>query len=229
MPYDCPIYSLRNSSYDLSWNPFIVLFPQNNDVLQFVNLLGCMGPRSYTVLLMKNTTFSCSHKYETWIYFVVNLNGAYPKLVPFRPAGRLISPPLLLSVIFNILLSLAMHIVGFILVQRQPWYSMEMHRYYHSLNSSISHSNFYQMSSGPYDRRQIILHSPRSIDFLKSLGKISGDLFSITQFEDIIHWHLPLPVLCHNDLWPSFISRVTMLILCLGSLTLSLISQWNYL
>ncbi|ELK17631.1 Putative cation-transporting ATPase 13A4 [Pteropus alecto] len=64
----------------------------------------------------------------TLIGITMNLNGVYPKLVPFRPAGRLISPPLLLSVIFNILLSLAMHIVGFILVQRQPWYSMEMHR-----------------------------------------------------------------------------------------------------
>ncbi|XP_066891445.1 probable cation-transporting ATPase 13A4 isoform X2 [Kogia breviceps] len=63
----------------------------------------------------------------TLIGVTMNLNGAYPKLVPFRPAGRLISPPLLLSVILNILLSLAMHIVGFILVQRQPWYSMGMH------------------------------------------------------------------------------------------------------
>nr|XP_036880042.1 probable cation-transporting ATPase 13A4 [Manis javanica] len=63
----------------------------------------------------------------TLIGVTMNLNGAYPKLVPFRPAGRLISPPLLLSVIFNILLSLAMHIVGFILVQRQPWYPMDMH------------------------------------------------------------------------------------------------------
>uniref|UniRef100_A0A8D0MH61 Cation-transporting ATPase n=1 Tax=Sus scrofa TaxID=9823 RepID=A0A8D0MH61_PIG len=63
----------------------------------------------------------------TLIGVTMNLNGAYPKLVPFRPAGRLISPPLLLSVILNILLSLAMHIVGFILVQRQPWYSVGMH------------------------------------------------------------------------------------------------------
>nr|KAF6477152.1 ATPase 13A4 [Molossus molossus] len=63
----------------------------------------------------------------TLIGVTMNLNGAYPKLVPFRPAGRLISPPLLLSVVFNILLSLAMHIVGFILVQRQPWYNTGVH------------------------------------------------------------------------------------------------------
>ncbi|KAB1283675.1 putative cation-transporting ATPase 13A4 [Camelus dromedarius] len=74
----------------------------------------------------------------TLIGVTMNLNGAYPKLVPFRPAGRLISPPLLLSVIFNILLSLAMHIVGFILVQRQPWYSMEMHSACTMRNETIS-------------------------------------------------------------------------------------------
>ncbi|KAM5292139.1 putative cation-transporting ATPase 13A4 [Ctenodactylus gundi] len=63
----------------------------------------------------------------TLIGVTMNLNGAYPKLVPFRPAGRLVSPPLLLSVIVNILLSLAMHIVGFVLVQQQPWYSTDWH------------------------------------------------------------------------------------------------------
>ncbi|XP_008837245.1 probable cation-transporting ATPase 13A4 isoform X2 [Nannospalax galili] len=63
----------------------------------------------------------------TLIGVTMNLNGAYPKLVPFRPAGRLISPPLLLSVILNILLSLVMHVMGFILVQKQPWYSVELH------------------------------------------------------------------------------------------------------
>lgn len=74
----------------------------------------------------------------TLIGATMNLNGAYPKLVPFRPTGRLISPPLLLSVIFNILLSLAMHIVGFILVQRQPWYNTEMHSACTVQNNNIS-------------------------------------------------------------------------------------------
>ncbi|XP_073929604.1 probable cation-transporting ATPase 13A4 isoform X4 [Castor canadensis] len=74
----------------------------------------------------------------TLIGVTMNLNGAYPKLVPFRPAGRLISPPLLVSVIFNILLSLAMHIVGFILIQKQPWYSMEVHSACTVKNESIS-------------------------------------------------------------------------------------------
>ncbi|XP_012996207.1 probable cation-transporting ATPase 13A4 isoform X1 [Cavia porcellus] len=74
----------------------------------------------------------------TLIGVTMNLNGAYPKLVPFRPAGRLISPPLLLSVILNILLSLAMHIVGFVLVQKQPWYSMELHSACTVQNQNIS-------------------------------------------------------------------------------------------
>ncbi|XP_006873203.1 PREDICTED: probable cation-transporting ATPase 13A4 [Chrysochloris asiatica] len=74
----------------------------------------------------------------TLIGITMSLNGAYPKLVPYRPAGRLISPPLLLSVILNILLSLAMHIVGFVLVQKQPWYSMEMRSACTVKNASIS-------------------------------------------------------------------------------------------
>ncbi|GAB1300173.1 Cation-transporting ATPase [Apodemus speciosus] len=74
----------------------------------------------------------------TLIGVTMNLNGANPKLVPFRPAGRLISPPLLLSVILNILLSLAMHIVGFTLVQKQPWYIMEYHSVCPVRNESIS-------------------------------------------------------------------------------------------
>ncbi|KAM7321885.1 hypothetical protein ACRRTK_018726 [Alexandromys fortis] len=73
----------------------------------------------------------------TLIGVTMNLNGANPKLVPFRPAGRLISPPLLLSVILNILLSLAMHIVGFVLVQKQPWYLMELHSACPTRNESI--------------------------------------------------------------------------------------------
>nr|XP_056705856.1 probable cation-transporting ATPase 13A4 [Euleptes europaea] len=59
----------------------------------------------------------------TLIGMTMSLNGAYPKLVPFRPAARLTSPPLLLSVVLNLLFSLALQVSGFVLVQRQPWYS----------------------------------------------------------------------------------------------------------
>ncbi|KAG8515841.1 putative cation-transporting ATPase 13A4, partial [Galemys pyrenaicus] len=74
----------------------------------------------------------------TLIGVTMSLSGAYPKLVPFRPAGRLVSPPLLLSVVLNILLSLAMQIVGFILVQRQPWYATDMHSACTEQNETIS-------------------------------------------------------------------------------------------
>uniref|UniRef100_A0A6I8PGW4 Cation-transporting ATPase n=1 Tax=Ornithorhynchus anatinus TaxID=9258 RepID=A0A6I8PGW4_ORNAN len=67
----------------------------------------------------------------TLIGITMSLNGAYPKLVPYRPPGRLISPPLLLSVILNVLFSLATQILGFVMVQKQPWYSsFDIYRYF---------------------------------------------------------------------------------------------------
>ncbi|KAJ7324614.1 hypothetical protein JRQ81_017634 [Phrynocephalus forsythii] len=59
----------------------------------------------------------------TLIGMTMSLNGAFPKLAPFRPPARLTSPPLLLSVVLNLLLSLATQVCGFLLVQGQPWYS----------------------------------------------------------------------------------------------------------
>uniref|UniRef100_A0A670YYS7 Cation-transporting ATPase n=1 Tax=Pseudonaja textilis TaxID=8673 RepID=A0A670YYS7_PSETE len=50
-------------------------------------------------------------------------NGPHPKLAPHRPPTQLIAPPLLLSVVLNLLFSLAVQLCGFLLVQRQPWYS----------------------------------------------------------------------------------------------------------
>uniref|UniRef100_A0A8U7M708 Cation-transporting ATPase n=1 Tax=Corvus moneduloides TaxID=1196302 RepID=A0A8U7M708_CORMO len=59
----------------------------------------------------------------TVIGVTMSFTGAYPKLVPYRPPSQLISPPLLLSVVLNILFSLSMQIFGFVVVQKQPWYS----------------------------------------------------------------------------------------------------------
>ncbi|NWH81914.1 AT134 ATPase, partial [Piaya cayana] len=59
----------------------------------------------------------------TVIGVTMGFTGAYPKLVPYRPPSQLISPPLLLSVVLNILFSLSMQIFGFLMVQKQPWYS----------------------------------------------------------------------------------------------------------
>ncbi|NWH31177.1 AT134 ATPase, partial [Chloropsis hardwickii] len=59
----------------------------------------------------------------TVIGVTMSFTGAYPKLVPYRPPSQLVSPPLLLSVVLNILFSLSMQIFGFLVVQEQPWYS----------------------------------------------------------------------------------------------------------
>ncbi|XP_078266208.1 putative cation-transporting ATPase 13A4 [Rhinoraja longicauda] len=59
----------------------------------------------------------------TIIGITMSLNHAYPSLHPHQPPAQLISPPLLLSVILNVILSLVLHMFGFMLVQQQPWYS----------------------------------------------------------------------------------------------------------
>ncbi|XP_068809784.1 probable cation-transporting ATPase 13A4 isoform X3 [Struthio camelus] len=59
----------------------------------------------------------------TIIGVTMSFTDAYPKLAPYRPPSQLISPPLLLSVLLNILFSLSMQILGFVVVQEQPWYS----------------------------------------------------------------------------------------------------------
>ncbi|XP_056354289.1 LOW QUALITY PROTEIN: probable cation-transporting ATPase 13A4 [Oenanthe melanoleuca] len=80
----------------------------------------------------------------TVIGVTMSFTGAYPKLVPYRPPSQLISPPLLLSVVLNILFSLSMQIFGFVVVQEQPWYSKtDIHSAClpvdsHEMNSSFS-------------------------------------------------------------------------------------------
>ncbi|XP_069583263.1 probable cation-transporting ATPase 13A4 [Ranitomeya imitator] len=59
----------------------------------------------------------------TIISVTMSLNHAHPKLSPYRPPAQLISPPLLVSVIFNIILTLILQICGFVIVQKQMWYS----------------------------------------------------------------------------------------------------------
>ncbi|KAM6223933.1 putative cation-transporting ATPase 13A5 [Rhynchocyon petersi] len=47
---------------------------------------------------------------------------AYAKLAPYRPAGQLLSPPLLLSVSLNVCFTFAIQICAFLFVKQQPWY-----------------------------------------------------------------------------------------------------------
>ncbi|XP_045707836.1 probable cation-transporting ATPase 13A5 [Phyllostomus hastatus] len=53
---------------------------------------------------------------------------AYPKLAPYRPAGQLLSPPLLLSVLLNTCFTCIVQICAFLYVKQQPWYC-EVYRY----------------------------------------------------------------------------------------------------
>ncbi|XP_072330410.1 probable cation-transporting ATPase 13A4 [Scyliorhinus torazame] len=59
----------------------------------------------------------------TIIGITMSFNHAHPQLDSNRPPGQLISPPLLLSVILNVVFSLVLHVFGFIMVQQQPWYT----------------------------------------------------------------------------------------------------------
>ncbi|NXH65706.1 AT134 ATPase, partial [Hydrobates tethys] len=78
----------------------------------------------------------------TVIGVTMSFTGAYPKLVPYRPPSQLISPPLLLSVVLNILFSLSMQIFGFVMVQEQPWYSKtDIHSACLSMNNHMENSS----------------------------------------------------------------------------------------
>ncbi|XP_029472775.1 probable cation-transporting ATPase 13A4 [Rhinatrema bivittatum] len=70
------------------------------------------------------------------VCLTMSLNHAYPKLAPFRPPAQLISPPLLLSVVIHVGLSLAMQVCAFLVVQQQPWYSPAPSRTCRSVNGS---------------------------------------------------------------------------------------------
>ncbi|XP_053567847.1 probable cation-transporting ATPase 13A4 [Bombina bombina] len=57
------------------------------------------------------------------VCLTMSLNHAYPKLAPYRPPAQLMSPPLLLSVVLHVLLTVVIQVYGFIIVQHQSWYS----------------------------------------------------------------------------------------------------------
>ncbi|NXX85767.1 AT134 ATPase, partial [Urocolius indicus] len=78
----------------------------------------------------------------TVIGVTMSFTGAYPKLVPYRPPSQLISPPLLLSVVLNIIFSLSVQILGFLVVQEQPWYTKtDIHSACLSMNSHMENSS----------------------------------------------------------------------------------------
>ncbi|KGL73568.1 putative cation-transporting ATPase 13A4, partial [Tinamus guttatus] len=92
----------------------------------------------------------------TVIGVTMSFTDAYPKLVPYRPPSQLVSPPLLLSVILNIFFSLSIQILGFVVVQKQPWYSktnihsacLSGNDSYAKNSSTISSLDFHGMRDG---------------------------------------------------------------------------------
>ncbi|XP_073434761.1 probable cation-transporting ATPase 13A5 [Dendrobates tinctorius] len=57
------------------------------------------------------------------IFLTMSSTPAYDKLAPYRPPGQLISPSMLLSVVYNVCFTIAMQTYAFLIVQQQPWYS----------------------------------------------------------------------------------------------------------
>ncbi|XP_004603054.2 probable cation-transporting ATPase 13A5 [Sorex araneus] len=62
------------------------------------------------------------------VCLTMSYTDAYPKLAPYRPAGQLLSPPLLLSVILNTCFTFVVQISAFLCVKQQPWYC-EVYKY----------------------------------------------------------------------------------------------------
>nr|XP_042115061.1 probable cation-transporting ATPase 13A5 isoform X4 [Peromyscus maniculatus bairdii] len=62
------------------------------------------------------------------VSLTMSINHAYPKLAPYRPAGQLLSPQLLLSVFLNSCFTCIVLVSAFLSVKQQPWYC-EVYRY----------------------------------------------------------------------------------------------------
>ncbi|XP_018422660.1 PREDICTED: probable cation-transporting ATPase 13A4 [Nanorana parkeri] len=59
------------------------------------------------------------------IFLTMSSTPGYHKLAPYRPPGQLISPSMLLSVVYNVFFTIAMQTYAFLIVQQQPWYSTD--------------------------------------------------------------------------------------------------------
>ncbi|XP_055481195.1 probable cation-transporting ATPase 13A5 [Psammomys obesus] len=62
------------------------------------------------------------------VSLTMSINHAYPKLAPYRPAGQLLSPQLLLSVFLNSCFTCIVQVCAFLTVKQQPWYC-EVYKY----------------------------------------------------------------------------------------------------
>ncbi|XP_078511981.1 putative cation-transporting ATPase 13A4 [Lissotriton helveticus] len=59
----------------------------------------------------------------TGVCLTMSLNGAYPKISPYRPMNRLMSPPFVLSICLHTLFTFIVQVLGYASVLEQPWYN----------------------------------------------------------------------------------------------------------
>ncbi|XP_078522758.1 putative cation-transporting ATPase 13A4 [Lissotriton helveticus] len=57
------------------------------------------------------------------VCLTISLNGANPKLSPYRPMNRLMSPPFVVSICLHTLFAFVIQILGYASVLQQPWYN----------------------------------------------------------------------------------------------------------
>ncbi|XP_075717875.1 putative cation-transporting ATPase 13A4 [Rhinoderma darwinii] len=90
------------------------------------------------------------------IFFTMSSTPAFPKLAPYRPPGQMISPPVLFSVIFNVLFTIVLHTYAFLMVQNQPWYEKDdiysaCHPGNESLNQNLTHILIHERTKINYE------------------------------------------------------------------------------
>ncbi|XP_078522757.1 putative cation-transporting ATPase 13A4 [Lissotriton helveticus] len=75
---------------------------------------GLLGSCQYLVIDVAIQTVVC---------LTISLNGASPKLSPYRPMNRLMSPPFVVSICLHMLFAFIIQVVGYVSVLQQPWYN----------------------------------------------------------------------------------------------------------
>ncbi|XP_041419199.1 probable cation-transporting ATPase 13A4 [Xenopus laevis] len=98
-------------------------------MFKFLTMITLVEMTSLVILFWKQKMVSESHyllqdfALTIPISFIGSLNGPAPKLAPYRPSGRIMSPSLLLSVFLHSLFTIILQTTAFVLLQQQPWYN----------------------------------------------------------------------------------------------------------
>ncbi|XP_028925321.1 probable cation-transporting ATPase 13A5 [Ornithorhynchus anatinus] len=118
-------------------------------VFKYLTLYGIIQFIGTSLLYWQLQLFG-NYQYITQDLFITLLvcltmssTHAYPKLAPYRPAGQLTSPPLLLSVLLNILFTAIVQIWAFLFVKQQSWYC----EVYHNSGCYLTNQSIYSANS----------------------------------------------------------------------------------